>query len=65
MPSRISASLSEAYPSSSPAPSRIACRSGGRLDRDELVSGTFPLADINAAFEALAAGTVTRSVITY
>ena len=37
----------------------------GRLKLDELVTKTFPLADINAAFDVLAAGNVARAVIVY
>lgn len=37
----------------------------GRLKLDRLVTRTFPLADINVAFDALAAGTVARAVIVH
>jgi S-(hydroxymethyl)glutathione dehydrogenase/alcohol dehydrogenase len=36
----------------------------GRLKVDELVSRSYPLAEINTAYEALAAGEVARSVLT-
>jgi S-(hydroxymethyl)glutathione dehydrogenase/alcohol dehydrogenase len=37
----------------------------GRLKLDELITETFPLADINRAFEAMQQGNVARSVIAY
>jgi S-(hydroxymethyl)glutathione dehydrogenase/alcohol dehydrogenase len=36
----------------------------GRLKVDELVSRSYPRAEINTAYEALAAGEVARSVLT-
>jgi Zn-dependent alcohol dehydrogenase len=37
----------------------------GRLQVDELVSRSYPLAEINAAYEALARGDVARSIIKF
>jgi Zn-dependent alcohol dehydrogenase len=36
----------------------------GRLKVDELVSRSYPLAEINTAYDALAAGEVARSILT-
>ena len=38
---------------------------GGRLKIDPLISRTYPLEDINVAYDALAAGEVARSIIVF
>ena len=37
----------------------------GRLKLDELISRTYPLAEINDAFEAMKRGEVARSIIKF
>ena len=37
----------------------------GRLNLDDLVSRSYPLEEINEAYDALAAGDVARSIIEY
>ncbi len=39
--------------------------SQGRLKIDELISRRYPLAEINEAYDALKAGEVNRSVLTF
>ncbi len=45
-------------------PRLIALYQRGRLKLDELVTRSYPLAEVNQAFEALSAGEVARSVLT-
>jgi alcohol dehydrogenase len=46
-------------------PRYVALFRQGRLPVDRLLSGTIPLADINAAFDDLAEGRTVRTVITF
>jgi S-(hydroxymethyl)glutathione dehydrogenase/alcohol dehydrogenase len=46
-------------------PQLVALYQAGKLKLDELVSRTYHLEDINAAFAALEQGEVARSIIAY